>query len=282
MKVDHPPDLSRSKEKSLFPTFDAAVASDLRTSLEMLVDDAVEGRTSDFRRLFLADELYLNGRLARVYGIDLPANEPFRKITLDGGRRAGVLTHPYLMAVFAGSEATSPIHRGVFLARNVLGRSLRPPPDAFAPLSPSLHPDLTTRQRVELQTKPEACQSCHGLINPLGFALEHFDAIGRYREQEHGRAVDAKGIYSSRSGNLVVFDGARELAQFLAGSNDMHTAFVKQLFNHSTKESINEYGPQTTTNLTKAFVGSGYDVRKLLIEIATTSALRPRDAVGKR
>ncbi len=277
LKVEHPPDLSKSKAE--FPAFDAAAASDLRASLELLLDDQIEGQTSDFRRVFLADELYLNGRLARLYGVDLPGDAPFRKISLDNGRRAGVLTHPYLLAVFAGAESTSPIHRGVFLVRNVLGRSLRPPPDAFAPLSPSLHPDLTTRQRVELQTKAETCQSCHGVINPLGFALEHFDAIGRYREQDRGHAVDAKGTYANRSGDSVTFNGARELAQFLAASNDVHTAFVKQLFHHTTKESIHAYGPQTVTRLTHTFVESGFDVRKLLIEIATASALRPRDVV---
>ena len=84
------------------------------------------------------------------------------------------------MASFAYTATSSPIHRGVFLARSVLGRSLRPPPEAVAPLPPDLHADLTTRERVTLQTKPEACQSCHGMINPLGFTLEHFDAVGRY------------------------------------------------------------------------------------------------------
>ncbi|MBX9625905.1 MAG: DUF1588 domain-containing protein, partial [Gemmataceae bacterium] len=67
---------------------------------------------------------------------------------------------------------SSPIHRGVFIARGLLGRSLRPPPDAFTPLPADLHPSLTTRERVALQTKPAACITCHGNMNPLGFALE--------------------------------------------------------------------------------------------------------------
>ncbi len=96
-----------------------------------------------------------------------------------------MITHPYLMSALAYHDSTSPIHRGVFLIRFVLGRTLRPPAEAFAPLSPDLHPDLTTRERVELQTSPESCQVvCHSKINGLGFTLENFDAVGRYRELE--------------------------------------------------------------------------------------------------
>ena len=115
-----------------------------------------------------ADYVYLNGRLAQLYGANLSADAPFQKVTLEQGERAGLLSHPYLMSSFAYTATSSPIHRGVFIARSVLGRVLRPPPEAVAPLAPDLHPDLTTRQRVAIQTQPESCRSCHGMINPLG------------------------------------------------------------------------------------------------------------------
>src|SRR5262249_3895183 len=152
LKVDQAPELS--KDAKQFPGFDQALASDLRTSLELFLDDVVWGDASDFRQLLLADTLYLNGPLARFYGADLPADAPFQKVALQPGERAGVLTHPYLMATFAYTGTSSPIHRGVFLARSVLGLTLRPPPEAFAPLAPDLPPQLTTRERVLLQTKP--------------------------------------------------------------------------------------------------------------------------------
>ena len=117
----------------------------------------------------------------------------FKRSTWSRSERAGLLSHPYLMASFAYTATSSPIHRGVFISRSVLGRVLRPPPEAVVPLAPDLHPDLTTRQRVTLQTKSESCQSCHGMINPLGFTLEHFDALGRYRKEEKGRPIDAMG-----------------------------------------------------------------------------------------
>src|SRR5262249_51455243 len=163
-----------------------------------------------------ADYLYLNGRLARFYGAHLAPDAPFQKVPLKPGQRAGVLSHPYLLATFAYTQASSPIHRGVFLVRNVLGRSLRPPPDAFAPRRAALHPKLTTRERVALQTRPQSCLACHGVINPLGFTLENFDAVGRYRDKENDRPIDATGAYQTRAGKVVKFTGLGDLATFLA------------------------------------------------------------------
>ena len=167
-----------------------------------------------------------------------------RRSSRTPGERAGVLTHPYLMASFAYTATSSPIHRGVFLSRSVLGRVLRPPPEAVAPLAADLHPDLTTRQRVELQTKPESCQSCHGMINPLGFTLEHFDAVGRYRERGE-RAADRRDrlLRDPRRRNASSSTASGELAAFLAGSEETHTAFVQQLFHYLVKQPIRAYGP---------------------------------------
>src|SRR5207253_2465340 len=120
-------------------------------------------------------------------------------------------------ANYAYTATSSPIHRGVFLARNVLGVSLRPPADAFTPLAPELHPKLNTRERISLQTSPKQCMSCHNVINPLGFTLESYDAIGRFRAQENGKPIDASGSFVTRSGNTAKFNGARDLARFLAG-----------------------------------------------------------------
>ncbi|MDF2440851.1 MAG: hypothetical protein JWN98_1835, partial [Abditibacteriota bacterium] len=191
LKVDQYPDLAKSQKR--FPGFDEGVASDLRASLEMSLENIVWGEKSDFRELMLTNKFFLNGRLARAYGEILPPNAPFQQVSMDYGRRAGILTHPYLLASFAYIDNSSPIHRGVLIARNMLGRTLMPPPDAFVPLDADLHPKLTTRQRVAMQTKPAACSSCHNLINPLGFSLENFDATGSLRSRENGSRVDASG-----------------------------------------------------------------------------------------
>jgi len=249
------------------------------------LNDIVWSESSDFRQLFLADDIYLNGRLAKfylgappikVFGIDPLAPAPFQKVKLDNGERAGVLTHPYLMSCFAYTGASSPIHRGVFLARGVLGRTLRPPQDAFTPLPEDLHPTLTTRERVALQTKSDNCQSCHGLINPLGFTLENFDAVGRYRDKDNGKPVEAAGTYQTRSGETVTFRGARDLAKFLAGTEEVHAAFVERLFHHLAQQPVRAYGTNRLVQLRKGFAANGYSIRDLAVQIAVTAAMPSR------
>ncbi len=273
LKVEHVPDVT--KDPAGYPGFDAALASDLRTSLDLTLEEVVWGDSSDFRQLLLTDEVFLNGRLARFYGVDLPPDAPFQKVSLDPGERAGLLTHPYLMANFAYTSTTSPIHRGVFLARSVLGRSLRPPPEAVAPLAPELHAGLTTRERVSLQTSPNACASCHTMINPLGFAFERFDAVGRFRREEKGKAIDASGTYEAPSGESTRVDGARELAAVLAASDETHSAFVEQFFHHMVQQPIRAFGPQLSADLRRRFAADGYSVRRLMIEAVAASASDP-------
>ena len=274
LKVDQVSDIA--KDPKQYPQFNEVIASDLRTSLDLFLEEVIGNDTADFRQLLCANYVYLNGRLSQFYGADLSPDAPFQKVYLDQNERAGVLTHPYLMSSFAYTASSSPIHRGVFVARNVLGRVLRPPPEAVAPLAPDLHPDLTTRQRVTLQTKAESCQSCHGMINSLGFTLERFDAVGRYRKDEKGRPIDATGSYETRAGEMVKFEGVQALAAFLASSEETHTAIVQQLFHHLVKQPVRAYGPQTLPNLRRFFTAHDFNLRKLMVEIMATSALTSR------
>lgn len=271
LNVDRIQDVSKDKE--LFPEFNEAIASDLRTSLDLFLDATIWSEASDFRQLLLSDDLYLNGRLAPFYGAELAGDAPFQKVDVDPRERAGVLSHPFLMTGFAYHSTSSPIHRGVFVARSLLGRSLRPPPEAVSPLAPDLHPSLTTRERVLLQTKPVACQTCHAMINPLGFSLENYDALGRFRAEEKGRAIDAAGYYNTQAGKQVSFNGVREMATFLAASEEVHAAFVEQLFHYLVKQPIRAYGPDRLTQLRKNFAENNYSIRKLLVELITVSAL---------
>jgi mono/diheme cytochrome c family protein len=271
LKVGQPPDVS--KDPQLYPEFTPETLSDLRTSLELSIDDVLTSKSADYRQLLLGDSIFLNGKLAAIYGAELPKDAPFEKVRVQPEHRSGLVSHPYLLACFAYANSSSPIHRGVFITRNLLGRSLRQPPEAVAPLPVELHADLTTRERVTLQTKPDACQSCHSMINPLGFSLEEFDAIGRYREVEKNRAVDAAGSYRTKTGNMVEFDGASDLAQFLANSDESQAAFVRQLFHHIVKQPVRAYGPDRWEQLQRRFVEHEFNIHKLLAEIVAASAL---------
>ncbi len=272
LRLDQDRDLA--KNEKLFPGFDAATVADLRTSLELFLDEVVGAKESDFRRLLKSDDVYLNGRLAKVYGADLPAAAPFTKVKLDAGRRAGVLTHPYLLTTFAYTDHSSPIHRGVFIGKGLLGVGLKPPQEAFSPLAASEHPTLTTRERVALQTKGANCQSCHNVINPLGFTLEGFDAIGKVRAKDNNKDVDTAGRYLTKSGEEKTFKGPTELANFIADSPDAHAAFAEQLFHHLIQQPVRAFGPSRAEELRDSFTKSGYSIRALAADIAVGAAMK--------
>jgi Protein of unknown function (DUF1588)/Protein of unknown function (DUF1592)/Protein of unknown function (DUF1585) len=286
-----------TKNADAYPGFDAALLADLKSSLDAFLDEVVWSESSDYRQFFLSDWAMSNQRIEEFYGPawkvpeepepeQPPAPEPAEKLTMvatpilfkrtagDPGNRFGLLTHPYLMSRLAYHDSTSPIHRGVFLIRFMLGRTLRPPAEAFSPLSPDLHPDLTTRERVHLQTSPESCQVCHSKINGLGFSLENLDAVGRYRKNEREKLIDASGQYSPRLGDVVKFSGPGDLANYLANSDDAQRAFVSRAFQHFVKQPAAAYGAATVDRLTEKFRASNFNVRELLVEIAVVGALR--------
>ena len=173
------------KDPKLYPDFNQQIVADLRSSLERFVDDVVWSEGSDYRQLLLADYLYLNPRLADFYKASGPDQSGFVKVSLPKDQRAGIFTHPYLLSANAYHDNTSPIHRGVFLSRKVLGRLLKPPPEAVAFKNEEFDPSLTMREKVAQLTKKTSCMQCHRVINPIGFSLESFDAVGRFRTEDN-------------------------------------------------------------------------------------------------
>ena len=278
LHAENAPELA--KDPKIFPEFSPTLAADLRTSLQIQLDEIALNEAADLRELFLSNFLHLNGRLAQFYGQDLPLDAPFQRVTLGDGNRVGLMTHPYLASMLAYSGSTSPIHRGVFLYRNVLGRSLRPPPVAVAPLAPDLEPSLTTRQRVALQTSPESCQTCHGQINPLGFALEAYDAVGRFRSRDNQREIDSTGSYIDSDGKAHSFAGAFALGAFLADSEDVQKAFIEQLFHHMVKQPVAAFGPGLLEELRLRLVEQKFSIRKLMVDIMVKTVWRGSESVA--
>ena len=173
-----------------------------------------------------------------------------------------------MLSMLSYSAESSPIHRGVFLARSLLGVTLKPPPEAAAPLAASLHPSLNTRERVALQTKGGACMTCHGTINSLGFTLERFDAVGRLREKDNAKLIDSNGWYVARDGKKVTLENASGLGRYLANSPDAHRAFTEHLFHHLLKQPTRAYGVDTLEKMTLYFEKNSLNMRQLAAEMA--------------
>jgi cytochrome c553 len=279
------------KDAALFPGFKPEIIADLRTSLNVFLEDTVWSGTADYRNLLLADYLSLNARLAEFYGATSNRvgelarlnegtqgefdNDDFVRVRLEGEQRSGVLTHPYLLSAFSYQKLTSPIHRGVFLTRNIVGRSLKPPPMAMNFNDGEFAPSLTMREKVTQLTKPQACQSCHSVINPLGFSLESFDAVGRFRNLENDQPVNASSEYVSDDGETVRLSSARDIAEFAVRSDQAQNAFIEQMFHFMVKQPIGAFGPDVTDKLRTGFVASEFNVQRLLSEIATIAAGGP-------
>ena len=220
----------------------------------------------------MSDSFYINPRLAKFYGIEPPSQPEFVRVKFEPDRRAGVLTHPFLLTTLSYHKSSSPIHRGVFLTRNILGRFLKPPPMAIEFMDDRFDPSLTMREKVtELTAKP-ACASCHATINPLGFSLESFDAVGRFRTEDNRKPVNAEADYITENGEVVAVRNPRDLARHAAASTEARQGFVRHLFLHTAKQAPAAYGLRTIEDLDARFIANGYHIRKLLLDIATIVA----------
>ena len=115
------------------------------------------------------------------------------------------------------------------------------------------------------------------MINPLGFTLEHFDAIGRYREMDGEKPIDDSGSYLTHNGQSVAFQGAQGLARFLAESEETHAAFSEQLFHHLIQQSVRAYGPSTLDDLRRSFKNNEFNIRKLAVRVMVATSLVGRE-----
>ena len=266
-----------SKDEDVYPGFGQELIQSLRDSIDLSLNEIVWSDEPDYRKLMLFDEIYIDQRIADFYGIEKTEEERFQKVSFESDRRSGILTHPYLMTGLAYYKNTSPIHRGVFVAKSLLGRSLKPPPIDVEPLEEEFDPSMTTRERVAHQTKEISCSGCHSVINPLGFSLENYDAVGRFRDTEKDKPIDSKTVYLTPKSEEVVFHGAKDLANYLVKSPEAHRNFIEKLFEHFVKQPIHAFGPDVLDRIQENFEESDFNVQNLIVEIAIVAAMHDVD-----
>ncbi len=265
-----------SKDPKVFPDFTPELLADLRESLFQFIDEVVWSEKSDYRELLQADYILMNERLGKFYGHPVSGDE-FQRVGFDPKQRAGVVTHPYLLSSLAYTKQSSPIHRGVFLTRNIVGMSLKPPQKAVVFEDSHFNPKLTMREKITELTRSGACMSCHSMINPLGFSLENFDAVGRWRTKDNNKPVNPVTEFTTHEGRLVRLSGPRDIVNYVAANPGGHRAFIRHLFHHLVKQEPAAYGPATLDNLQKSFATNNCHVQKLLLDIALLgSEVNPR------
>ena len=197
---------------SSFPEFDENLREAFQLETELFIDDQIRADRS-ILELLSADYSYINERLARHYGIPGIYGSRYRRVTLDNPQRGGLLSHGSLLTVTSYPNRTSPVLRGKFVLENLLG-SPPPEPPPNVPALEEASADgrvLTMREAMAQHRENPACRVCHAAMDPIGFSLENYDAVGKWRQEFAGQAVDASGTMPDGR----VFDGPAGLRDLL-------------------------------------------------------------------
>lgn len=201
-----------SPDKKIFPEFSGKLALDMKKESQLYFDHILRANRSVLEFLD-SDYSFLNERLSKFYEIPGVDGKDFRKVSLVGTPRGGILTQGGILTLTSHPTRTSPVKRGKFLLENILATPPPPPPQNVPAFKEDRGAKIvgTLRQRFEAHRADPSCASCHAFLDPLGFAFEHFDAIGRWREKDNSEAIDATGQLLSGQ----KFDGVQELRKML-------------------------------------------------------------------
>ena len=236
-------------DKAMFTNFDATLATDMQTETKMFFDYIMRDNRSvlDF---LTADYTFANGRLAKFYGVPGVNGDDFQKVSLDGTHRRGVLTQGSVLLLTSNPTRTSPVKRGKWVLENLLGAPPPPPPPDVPNLDDkSRNLTGTLRdQMVEHRANP-VCASCHARMDPIGFSLENFDAIGEWRDKDGGAPVDASGQLISGE----KFSGASELTAILAEKkrNDFYRCLSEKMLTYALGRGLENYDRPATDKMVK-------------------------------
>jgi hypothetical protein len=210
-------------DPALFPEYDEALKASMLKETELFFA-SIQREDRSVLDFLEADYTFVNERLARHYGIKGALGEAFQRVSLTDSPRGGVITMASVLTATSNPTRTSPVKRGRWILENILGAPPSPPPDGVEALreTEKLAGTRTLRQQMERHRSDPACASCHRRMDPLGFALENFDAVGRWRDQESGQGIDSHG----RLPGGKAFGGPAELRRAL---RERRNAFTRCL-----------------------------------------------------
>ncbi len=219
-----------------------------------------------------ANYTFLNGTLASLYGMDKTVTGPqMRKVTLTDANRGGILGMPGILATTSFPNRTSAVKRGVWVLEQVLGENVPPAPPnvpALEKLDQKKVANLTLRQRTELHRTNAVCANCHKILDPIGFGLENFDAIGRWRDQDDsGGAIDAVGELPGGKH----FASPKELKAIIAArENDLARNLTAKLLAYALCRDLEGYDEIVVDRLLETIAKDGYRMQTLIAEIVTS------------
>jgi mono/diheme cytochrome c family protein len=258
-----------------FPDFDDTLRQAFRHETELFLQSVVREDRSALD-LLRADYTFVNERLARHYGIPNVTGSRFRRVTLPAEtNRRGLLGQGSILTVTSYPDRTSPVVRGKWILENLLGA----PPPAPPPNVPELKPNsfatqpLSMRERMAAHRKNPPCAGCHSMMDPLGFALEHFDGVGKWRTlDESGGSIDASGAMPDGT----KFDGAAGLAQALLQSDRFVSTLTEKMLTYALGRGLEYYDAPAVRAIVRDSAKNDYRFSSIILGVVQSTPFQMR------
>src|SRR5687767_4266468 len=259
----------------LFPDFDDNVRQAMRKETELLFASIVRENRSTLT-LLDADYTFVNERLARHYGIPRVYGSHFRRVQVTDPNRRGLIGHASILSMTAAANRTSPVLRGKYIVSNLLNTPPLPPPAVVPDLEESVQKDRpsTVREQVERHRASPVCASCHRNIDPVGFALENFDAVGQWREAtREGLAIDAAGVLAD--GSKV--DGPVALRKALLARPDVFAGTVtEKLLIYALGRGLEPVDMPVVRSVVRNAAAQNYAMQSIILGIVRSTPFQMR------
>jgi hypothetical protein len=269
-----------AKDPATYPQLTESLRASMAEETKRVIADAIQNGGT-FTELLTSTSTFANAELAQFYGVQGPSSPDasgFGPVSLAGSNRFGLLGLGAMLTAHALPNGSSPIHRGKVIRERLLCTELAPPPPGLNAEPPPIYPNATTRERYAQHRSDPACAGCHDLMDPIGYAFEHFDGSGRYRADEGGLAIDDSGNILATAETDGDFDGLAGLASKLAESSEVHACFAQEWLRWS-------YGLDSgavdclADEVAAKFAAGGLKISHLLVALTQTEHFRFRRGV---
>lgn len=267
-----------TKDSNAFPLWSDEMRAAMDAESTALVGHTVWGDTPTLAYLLTAPVGLARGPLADLYGV--PASDSM--VNLPSSERAGILTMPAFLAVQAHPDQTAPVLRGKFIYKKLLCREISPPPPELMDriTVPQVTDDSTARERFSAHSEDKVCAACHQYLDPPGFALENYDALGAYRTTENGLPIDTTGQFVGTRDINEPFRDVIEMASLLARSEQVQDCVARQWFTFAMGRGVEAGDTCSVAPVQDAFAASGGNLAELMIDITQTEAFLYRRAIA--
>jgi hypothetical protein len=297
---------NHSPDSKLFPDFDEQLRVAMAKETELFFN-AVMSENRSILDLIDSNFTFMNNRLARHYGIAdtngnrvgqkaiapagtafaeqpkfgkfgkgggrQPQNDEFRRVTFADSERGGILTQASILTITSNPTRTSPVKRGVWVLEQILGAPPPPPPPNVPELEEKGQLKGTLRERMEQHRKNPSCANCHARMDPIGFAFENFNAIGKFRTTDEGSPIDPSGVLP----NGQKFNGPKKLKQILMGKKELFArTLVEKMVTYGTGRGVEYYDKTAVDQIVMALAKNDFRFSTLVVEITQSDPFRMR------